>query len=113
MKPTDALRADRQLAPILRKCAARPSPGVDESALTDEQRSNLRSKRRFADRIHDVLGDDDSVRDLALYFGVPKSTLYERMREARTDLAPLDEWFAKLDRQEEFDRLAAEFLRTA
>lgn len=103
--------ADREVSAILhgpRKCSA-PPPPIDESTLTAEQRSNLRAKRRFVDRIHEVLGDDESVRDLALYFGVKKSKLHERMREKRTDLAPLDEWFAKLDRQEEFDRLLAEF----
>lgn len=109
--PLSLATADREVETIVRcprKCSATP-PAIDESALTPEQLSNLRAKRRFVDRIHEVLGDDDSVRDLALYFGVKKSHLHERMREKRTDLAPLPEWFEKLDRHEEFNKLYAEF----
>lgn len=95
-----------------RKCSAHP-PRIVESALTNEQRCNLQAKRRFVDRIAEVLGTEESIRDLALFFGVKKSTLHERMREQRVDLAPLDEWFLKLDRYEEFEKLTAEFARTA
>lgn len=84
-----------------------------QASLTAEQEANRAAKVRFVERICKVLGDDESVRDLASFFGVKKSTLHERMRLARTDLAPLPEWFEKLDRYEEFTRLSDEFLRTA
>jgi hypothetical protein len=104
---------DREIDAIVRAKRLRPSDAacsvLDESALTEEQRSNLRSKRLFVDRIHAVLGDDESIRDLALFFKVKKSTLHERMREPRTDLRPLDDWFEKLDRYAEFEKLNAEF----
>lgn len=94
-----------------RKCAGPRPPELDESALTPEQRSNLQAKRRFVDRIHEVLGDEESIRDLALFFGVKRTKLHERMREKRTDLAPLDEWFKKLDDYADFKRLLREFSR--
>jgi hypothetical protein len=81
--------------------------------LTPEQAANVAAKDLFAARIIEALGADESVRDLALFFGVKRSTLHERMRAARTDLAPLPEWFEKLENYAQFERLAAEFLRTA
>lgn len=115
MNRRDAIRADREIAPIVRggprKCS--PPPAIDDSALTDLERSNLRSKEAFEDRI--VVADlgDQSVRDLALFFGVRRSKLYERMCRRRPDLAPLPEWFQKLDDYIEFNRLHAIFVRSA
>lgn len=133
MKPIDALRADAQLQKIaspsaLRKCtshaerqAASKDPPPNLLLLTPEQRANVEAKERFAKRVLDVLGDDDEhgvrhpppVRDLALFFGVKRTKLHERMRFKRTDLRPLDAWFEKLDRYEDFERSVDEFLRTA
>lgn len=95
-----------------RKCSATP-PVSDESALTEAERSNLRSKEAFEDRIVVAGLGDHSVRDLALFFGVKRSKLYERMTRRRTDLAPLPEWFQKLDDYIEFNRLYALFVRSA
>jgi hypothetical protein len=111
LKRSDAARADREIGPIvagLRKCS--PPPALDESALTPEQRSNLRSKRLFVDRIHEVLGDDETIRTLAKFFGVARSTFFERLCERRLDLAPEDAWFKKLDDYADFQRLYAQFV---
>ena len=111
--------ADRILSDIerprplaLRKCTPRAVVS-SRKELTAEQRANVDAKERFAVRVAHVLGSDESIRDLATFFGVKRTTLHERMRLARTDLAPLQEWFAKLDDYAEFQRLADEFLRTA
>jgi hypothetical protein len=84
-----------------------------EASLTPEQAVNVAAKESFAVRVAQVLGAGESVRGLALFFGVARSTLHERMSPRRPDLAPLPEWFAKLDNYEQFETLAAEFLRTA
>ena len=115
MKRIDALRADREIAPIVRGAPRKCSPptAFDESALTATERSNLRSKEAFEDRIVFAGLGDQSVRDLALFFGVKRSKLYERMCRRRTDLAPLPEWFQKLDDYIEFHRLFALLVRSA
>ena len=122
VKRDDALRTDRELPGLVRPrylsqstSRAEPEPAARNLLLlTPEQRANVEAKKRFAKRCLDVLGpDDSSVRELALFFGVKRSKLHERMRLKRTDLAPLPEWFKKLDDYAEFERLAAEFLRTA
>lgn len=91
----------------------RSVPPVREEAFSPEELCNVRAKRLFVDRIVAVLGTDESVRSLAEFFGVKKSTLHERMREARRDLAPLPEWFQKLDDYAEFQRLHSIFVRSA
>jgi hypothetical protein len=86
---------------------------LDSEHLTVEQRENVWKKRLFLERLQIVLSDEESVRSLALFFGVKRSTLHERMRAKRTDLAPLDSWFEKLDRYEAFEEACDEFMRTA
>lgn len=101
-----------ELRPGLHKVSsARPS--FDESALSSEEKCNIRSKELFEDAIARAGLADHSVRDLALWFGVKRSKLYERMSRRRKDLAPLPEWFARLDSFIEFNRLNAIFARTA
>lgn len=118
MKPLDVLRADAALRGVgipsgLRKCTSRADAEVSSKELTPEQQSNVDAKELFRKRCREALGEDMSVRDLALFFGVKRSKLHERMRLKRTDLAPLTEWFEKLERYEDFMRAADEFLRTA
>ena len=112
MKRSDAARADRELAPILigpRKCAPVPSPAVP--ALTPEEQSNLRAKDAFVDAVARAGLAEHSVRDLALWFGVKRSKLFERMSTRRKDLAPLPEWFEKLERHATWNALNAEFAK--
>ena len=108
-------RADTVLTelvrPGLRRAVARGP--LSTRRATPEQAANLDAKERFAARCREVLGDDQSVRDLALFFGVKRTHLHERMRMKRTDVAPLAEWFQKLDDYAEFTRLYALFARTA
>ncbi len=86
-------------------------PGLAKCpALSEEEHSNLCAKRRFADRLRELGLNEMSVRDLAAdVIGVAKSTLFERLSERRRDLAPLDEWFEKLDRYEALVKLSREF----
>jgi len=73
-----------------------------------EEESNLRAKREFRALVLRVLGSR-SIREQALFFGVPSSTYNERIRDKRTDLAPLDTWTAKLERHAAWQRLNVEF----
>ena len=108
--------ADRIVAelagPGLRK-AARHTLVDDTSALSDLERCNLRAKELFVDAIEAAGLGAESVRDLALFFGVKRSKLFERMCRRRTDLAPLPEWFARLERHTVWNQLNAEFARRA
>ena len=85
----------------------------DLSRLTPEARANVEAKVRFRNRVKAVLGSDQSVADVALFFGEKRTKYHERIRLKRTDLAPLDEWFEKLNRYEDFEVAIDEFLRTA
>jgi hypothetical protein len=97
--------------PGLRKAR---TPVVDDtSALSEMERSNLRSKEAFVVALEGAGLGEDSIRTLAAFFGVKRSTLFERMSRRRTDLAPLPEWFAKLADYAEFNRLCAVFLKQA
>lgn len=103
-----------ELRPGLRKTSPSLVPTASSlSALTDVEKCNIRSKEAFDVAIEGAGMGEDSVRALALFFGVKKSTLHERMSRRRTDLAPLPEWFQKLADFAEFNRLAAVFLRQA
>lgn len=117
MKPLDIARADRALTDIvgpgLRKVSAPPAADAGLSTLTELERSNLRSKEAFDVAIESAGLGEETIRGLAMFFGVKKSTLHERMSRRRPDLAPLPEWFAKLADYAEFNRLAAVFLRQA
>lgn len=86
---------------------------VSHAALTADEQSNLRAKDDFDQAIEAAGLGNDSVRLLAKFFGVKKSTLHERMSRRRTDLAPLPSWFAKLRDYAEFRRLSAQFARQA
>lgn len=110
MKPR-LLLADcvvEQIAPELRakrlRLAERSCAGVEEC--------NARAKAAFRELVTAVLGKK-SIREQAEFFEVPHSTYNERISDRRSDLAPLDEWTAKLDRHAQWQRLNAEFLRTA
>jgi len=110
--------ADRALLEIvrpsgLRKCTSHADEPATSKELTSEQSANVAAKELFAKRCLEALGEEMSVRDLALFFGVKKSTLHERMSRRRTDLAPLPAWFQKLRDYAEFQRLSALFLRQA
>lgn len=106
------LVADR----VVSETVAELRPGIrkiSHSALTPEEQSNLRAKDDFDTAIEAAGLGNDSVRLLATFFGVKKSTLHERMSRRRTDLAPLPEWFTRLREYAEFRRLSAQFARQA
>jgi hypothetical protein len=88
-----------------------PGPGLAKCpALSDEEYCNSRAKARFAERLVELGLHEMSVRDLAAdVLGVAKSTLHERLSSRRRDLAPLPEWFEKLDRYEALVKLSREF----
>lgn len=103
-----------ELRPGLRKTSPPiASPASSPSALTDVEKCNIRSKEAFELAIESAGLGADSIRELAFFFGVKKSTLHERMRRRRADLAPLPEWFTKLAEFAEFNRLNAIFRRQA
>lgn len=86
---------------------------LGECSWSPAEQSNLCAKAEFTAAIVAAGLSDYSVRDLALFFGVKRSKLFERMSPRRKDLAPLPEWFAKLERHTEWRRLNAEFARQA
>ena len=110
--------ADREveaLVPELRPKRLRMAapPVALSSALSPEELCNVRAKEAFDVAIESAGLGEETVRKLATFFGVKKSTLHERMSRRRTDLAPLPEWFTKLADYAEFNRLCAVFLRQA
>lgn len=93
--------------PGLRSC---PAPA--QSASPPQELCNLQAKAEFRARVAVVL-KGDSIREQAKFFRVPHSTYNERISDRRTDLAPLAEWTERLDAYVEFQRLTAEFTRSA
>jgi hypothetical protein len=87
-----------------------PGPGLAKCpALSDDEYCNSRAKARFGERLVELGLHERSVRRVAAMLGVAKSTLHERLSPRRRDLAPLPEWFEKLDRYEALLKLSGEF----
>lgn len=119
MNLLDEYRTDRALLgvvgpSVLRKCSSHSIPPRAIlnalNSLTPEQQYNINEKCRFRERCKEVLGQRVSVRGLSSFFQEPRTTLHERMRLKRTDLAPLESWFERLDECELVDRLLDEAL---
>lgn len=113
--PADPL-IDAALRGGPRKCASAPAKSTDRadhSALTGAEIDNLLQKEQFESALSAARLASLSCRNLAAWFGVPKSTLDERRSPRRTDLAPLPEWFDQLREYDEWLRLNAKFARMA
>ncbi len=104
-------RSEAVLVELVPELRAKPLPRVAivTTSVASEE-SNLRAKSDFRALVLRVLGSR-SIREQALFFGVPHSTYFERIRDKRTDLAPLSEWTEKLERHAQWQRLNAEFSR--
>lgn len=105
------MTTDREVIDLVPELRAKRLPLAPVPSLPDEQ-SNLRAKKIFRALVLRVLGRR-SIREQALFFGVPHSTYNERISGRRGDLAPLDAWTAKLERHADWQRGNAEFARTA